>query len=341
MPPPHCAALCWLIDMDQQKRPPARTAEQGNGAQKKHPRIRVTAITLALATYCLLLLTRLIDASVLTRDNEYFSVVVLQIMIFLIPAFAYIRWRGDALRPGLRLRMFRADHILIILGALLVLMGGGMLLQIMVGTRHVSGNFTLYDTFISKHDGSAGNVAYLILTYAALPAFCEELIYRGIFCAEYERHGASCAALMSMLFFTMLHFDLRHAPVYLFSGLVLCAVMYATRSLFAAMAVHFCYNLFGLFGIPYVTAVYASMGQVWVLIFALIVILLFGAAVFCGEAARLYRNYVSHGAHDGEGANPSLSSKESAVRFLRRLLTPQAAICILLYMVVIVVQAIR
>ena len=327
--------------MDQQKRPSANEAEQGNGAAKKQPRIRVTAVTLALVTYCLLLLTRLIDAAVLTRDNEYFSVVVLQIMIFLLPAFAYIRWRGDALRPKLRLRLFRADHILIILGAVPALMGGGMLLQIIVGARYVSGNFTLYDTFISKNDGSAGNAAYLILTYAALPAFCEELIYRGIFCAEYERHGAPCAALMSMLFFTMLHFDLRHAPVYLFSGLVLCAVMYATRSLLAAMAVHFCYNLFGLFGIPYVTAVYASMGQVWVLIFALIVMLLFGAAIFCGEAARLYRSYASHGAHEGEGANPTLTREESTVRFLRRLLTPQTAICILLYIAVIIVQAIN
>ena len=63
--------------MDQQKRPSANEAEQGNGAAKKQPRIRVTAVTLALVTYCLLLLTRLIDAAVLTRDNEYFSVVVL------------------------------------------------------------------------------------------------------------------------------------------------------------------------------------------------------------------------------------------------------------------------
>ena len=325
--------------MNSPKQSPA--AEQGSKPAAKTPLIRINAMTLALAIYCLLLLARLIDASVLTRDNEYFAVVVLQIMIFLIPAFAYLRWRGDALRPGLRVRFFRADHILIILGAALALMSGGMLLQIMVGGGRSGGSFTLYDTFISKNDGSAGNAAYLILTYAALPACCEELVFRGIFCAEYERHGAVCATLFSMLFFAMLHFDLRHAPVYLFSALVLCAVFYATRSLFAAIAVHFLYNLFGLFGVPYVTAVYASMGRVWVLIFALIVLLLFGAAIFCGEAARLYRNYATHGAHEGEGANTNIAPRESAVRFLRRLLTPQAALCILLYLTVVIVQAVR
>jgi membrane protease YdiL (CAAX protease family) len=319
-----------------------RTTEQGKALPPKRTPIRINAMTLVLAIYCLLLFTRLIDASVLTRDNEYFAVVVLQIMIFLIPAFAYIRWRGDALRTNLRLRIFRADHILIILGATLALMSGGILLQLAVGGVQASGgSFTLYDTFISKHDGTAGNAAYLILTYAALPAFCEELVFRGILCAEYERHGAVCATLLSMLLFNILHFDLRHAPVYLFSGLVLCAVLYATRSLFAAVAVHFGYNLFGLFGVPYVTAVYASMGQVWLLIFVLIVLLLFGAAIFCGEAARLYRGYATHGDQSREGANVAIAPRESVIRFLRRLLTPQAFLSLLIYLTVVIVQAIR
>ena len=317
-------------------------AEQGKAPAAKRSPIRIRAVTLVLTIYCLLLLARLIDASILTRDNEYFAVVVLQMMIFLIPAFAYIRWRGDALRTNLRLRLFRADHILIILGASLALMSGGILLQLaMGGAQAGGGSFTLYDTFISKNDGTAGNAAYLILAYAALPAFCEELVFRGILCAEYERHGAVCATLFSMLLFNILHFDLRHAPIYLFSGLVLCAVLYATRSLFAAIAVHFCYNLFGLFGVPYVTAVYASMGQVWLLLFVLIVLLLFGAAVFCGEAARLYRGYATHGDQSREGANAAIPPRESAVRFLRRLLTPQPLLCLLIYLTVVIVQAVR
>lgn len=303
---------------------------------------RITPVTLSLGIYCFLLLSRLLDASVLTRDNEYFSVIVLQIMIFLIPAFAYIRWRGEGLRLRLRARLPRLDHLLLLLGAFLALIGGGMLLQILVGGARLAGeSFSLYDTFISKNNGTAGNALYLVLAYAALPAFCEELVFRGIFCAEYERHGVSCAALMSMLFFTMLHFDLRNIPLYLFSALVLCAVLYATRSLFAAMLVHFGYNLFGLFGVPYVTAVYASMGRGWVMIFLLILILLFGAAIFCGEAARLYRHFATHGAHEGEGANTKLTRRESAIRFLRRLLTPQVAICILLYLTVAIAGAVR
>ena len=321
-------------------RTPSHTQTRQGGTPA--PRFRITPVTLSLGIYILLLLARLLDASVLTRDNEYFSVIVLQIMIFLIPAFAYIRWRGEALHRRLRLTLPRLDHLLLLVGALLILAGGGMLLQLLLGgAQEAGGSFTLYDTFISKNRGTAGDALYLVLTYAALPAFCEELVFRGIFLAEYERHGASCAALMSMLFFTMLHFDLRNIPLYLFSALVLCAVLYATRSLAAAMLVHFGYNLFCLFGVPYVTAVYASMGRVWVIIFLLTVAMLFGAALFCGEAARLYRHFATHGAHEGEGANPTISRRDSAIRFLRRLLTPQVAICVLLYLTVAIAGMLR
>ena len=314
-----------------------KAAEQGKNAPAR--RFRPTPITLALCIYVLLLLARLLDASVLTRDNEYFGIIVLQIVIFLIPAFAYLRLRGKVVRNRLRLSPPRLDQLLLLVGAILALSGGGMLLQLLLGGT--DGSFTLYDTFISKSYGTTSNTLYLILAYAVLPAFCEELVFRGIFLAEYEKHGAGCAALMSMLFFTMLHFDLRNIPLYLFSALVLCIVLYAARSLYAAMLVHFVYNLFCLFGVPYVTAVYASMGRVWILIFLLIVMLLFGAALFCGEAARLYRHFATHGSHEGEGANPTISHRDSAIRFLRRLLTPQAAICILLYLTVAIAGMLR
>ena len=89
------------------------------------------------------------------------------------------------------------------------------------------------------------------------------------------------------------------------------------------------------------TAVYASMGRVWVIIFLLTVAMLFGAALFCGEAARLYRHFATHGAHEGEGANPTISRRDSAIRFLRRLLTPQVAICVLLYLTVAIAGMLR
>ena len=76
----------------------------------KRTPIRINAMTLVLAIYCLLLFTRLIDASVLTRDNEYFAVVVLQIMIFLIPGVIFCKLRGSAFTERLRLHLKQELH---------------------------------------------------------------------------------------------------------------------------------------------------------------------------------------------------------------------------------------
>ena len=40
---------------------------------------------LVLATYILLLFTKIIDITLINRENEYFSVVILQMMIFILP----------------------------------------------------------------------------------------------------------------------------------------------------------------------------------------------------------------------------------------------------------------
>ena len=45
-----------------------------------------TAPLLVLAVFVLLYSSRLIDTALLTRENEYVAVIVLQLVIFLMPA---------------------------------------------------------------------------------------------------------------------------------------------------------------------------------------------------------------------------------------------------------------
>ena len=54
-----------------------------------------TAPLLVLAVFLLLYSSRLIDTALLTRENEYVAVIVLQRVIFLMPAAFYIRaWQN-------------------------------------------------------------------------------------------------------------------------------------------------------------------------------------------------------------------------------------------------------
>ncbi len=260
--------------------------------------IVLSPTVLVLATYILLLLTKIIDITLINRENELYSVVVLQMMIFLLPAAIWTMFSGEKYTYRLRLALPRINTLPLILFATLTMFSGGILISLLFGGESLRESFTLYDTFISKDDGTVPIKLYLVLAYALLPSVCEEFVYRGILCAEYERGGVLRAIILSSLFFGMLHFDLANLPTYIFAGAILALTMYATRSLIGAMLCHFLYNLCGLFGQGYVNALYNLTGASAFFTFFVTAVFLLSALLFCASAARLYRKYL----YDGKSA---------------------------------------
>ena len=292
-----------------------------------------------LATYVLLLLTKLIDITLLNRENEYFSVVILQMMIFLLPGAIWARFSGDGYFKRLRLKLPRPATAVLMLSSTLMLICGSILLSLLFGgLDSLTQDFTLYDTFISKDNGTVSVKLYLILAYAVIPAICEEFVFRGILCAEYERGGVLRAVVFSALFFGLLHFNIVNLPVYVFSGVVLALTLYATRSLFASIIVHFLYNLFGLFGQQYLSSIYNVTGSTAFFVFVLALLFLIGATVFCGEAARLYRQYLYNGVQ-ADYRRPVITGNV-ALRdsYLEVVKSPSAIACLVVYIIAIIIS---
>ena len=248
-----------------------------------------SATVLVLIIYVLLLLSRLIDAAFLSRESQYLSIILLQLMIFPIPAYLYVRLKPEGYVKALRFGKIRLSHLFLLLSASFMLIAGCTLLGMLCGMMTAQPSFTLYDTFASVNDGTVGATIRLVLAYGLLPAFCEELVFRCILCADHEKHGILYAATVSALFFAFLHFDLTALPVYLFSGLLLALVMYVTRASIAAMIVHLCYNLFGIFVQAGLSGYCKSTGSIGLLVVLLISLLLLSSAFFCGEVARILR----------------------------------------------------
>lgn len=277
---------------------------------KKKKSIVLTPSTLVLATYVLLLLTKILDVAFINRENEYYSVVILQLMIFMLPGAIWCKWSGDNYVKGLRLRLPRPNSFLLIIsGALLMISGGLLLSTVFGGLESLSNNFSLYDTFVSKSDGSVSSSIYLFVAYAILPAICEEFVFRGILCFEYENGGVARAVLFSSVFFALLHFNPINIPTYLLSGAILALILYASRSLIGAMLAHFIYNVFGLFGQRYMNTLYRITGSSAFFLFIIAFCFLLSAAIFCHEASRLYKKYL----HDGVSSSyrkPILTTPE-------------------------------
>ena len=305
-----------------------------------------SAAWLMFAIYALLLLSRLIDAFFLTRENQYLSTVLLQLLIFPIPAYLYIRLRGTALQGKLALTPPSLSHLFLLLSSILMLISGCTLLGLVCGMMNAQPSFTLYDTFSSVHDGTASATVRLILAYGILPAFCEELIFRSILCAEYEKHGILYSSLLSSLFFALLHFDLTALPVYLFAGFLLSTVRYVTRSAIASMIVHLGYNLFGIFVQAGLSGYCRSTGSIGLLVILLIALLLLSSAFFCGEVSRILSRRGSRDLLDNPAAlsTPGLNRiplRQWPSAVWHAFSYPPAVAAVLLWMVGFVIHLIR
>ncbi len=312
---------------------PKKRFDFRNGTLTLHPTV------LVCATYVLLLLSKLIDLTLINRENEYYSVVILQMMIFLLPAAIWCRFSGEKYIAKLRLRVFSPRALILIVSAALLMISGGLLISVLLGgLESLSQNFSLYDTFISRDNGTVPTRLYLILAYAVLPAICEEFVYRGILCHEYERGGVARAVVVSSVFFALLHFHAAGLPVYLFSGVILALTLYATRSLFGAMLAHFLYNIFGLFGQPYMSTLYRITGSSTLFLFLVGFTFLASAAIFCGEAAHHYRQYLYKGLSADYRHPVRTDKKQIRESYLSVIKTPSAILCFVLYILALLVS---
>ena len=288
-------------------------------------------LILVLCNFILLLASRLIDARLLDRDSEYVGIILIQVLIFIIPAILYCKLRGESFIDRIRLRTPRISHIPFILYMLIVMIAGSLLTSILTGgIRSLEGSFTLYDTFVAR-TGTLEETAYAILAYALLPAVCEELTYRSILCSEYENRGVGVAILASSLCFAMLHFSLAHFLTYLVLGILLACAMYTTRSFLSPILLHICYNIFCLFGQPYLSAFYVNAGSNEIFIFCLVVLFLLFAAFAAGEARKIYHIHAKKNV--SSNYTQAISWRRLPAILLESLLSPVAAICLLIWLI--------
>lgn len=288
--------------------------------------------SLVLTTYLLLILSRLVDTASSDRANASVAVMILQWIVFFVPAILYAIAKGDRFSLRIRFQKPRFEHTWFCFCALVVMITGSLLTSILTGgMSSLTGGFTLYNTFTAQNVGSFADTVALILAYAIVPAFCEELIFRAYLCAEYESLGVGVSVAASALFFAMLHFSFTHFLTYLLLGALLSLVLYATRSFFSVLLLHVLYNLFCMFGQPYLTTFYVTAGSNDIFIFCLVTLCLLFAAFGAGEARKIYHLYAR--ANLSSDYTVSRPVKELPKTVLIALASPLTAACVIAWIV--------
>ena len=220
--------------------------------------------------YLAIILLTLTVGSLIQTANLLWGLIASEVLLYLLPAIALLRWRRIPLREGLRLRPISPR-----LGLLCLLLGFTTYLWTIVVDVVMAQITHIPDALISVDSlpkGALGALGYFF-AFAILPALCEELLFRGAIQGAYEKQRSPHAAIIVVgLMFAFWHMRVSGLVALLPVALILGYVAWCTGSVYASILVHFALNgtasintLLSLnrgSGLPYLGPAAAAVGLV-------------------------------------------------------------------------------
>ncbi|MBP3322438.1 MAG: CPBP family intramembrane metalloprotease [Clostridia bacterium] len=297
-----------------------------------------TAPLLVLAVALLSVLVGSIPVmdAIQSKEELFLTSVILELLIFVLPGVFYAKCKKRGYTSQLQLISFGFSKLPLVVLMSLVMAMGAILMSLIY--THFGLSFDSSTSFLQEAVALSGeayfesekDVVYLALVLAVVPAFAEEFFFRGILLKEYSRYGMFPSILVCALFFAMLHFDLTLFPVYFLAGMALGYTAYATRSAFAAGAVHAIFNLFSLFVSPLVSNfISLESGKIAVFYVVTVLFLLLLMLAF-GEGERLFAGY----SVSGISSPRRVQKRFAALPPSFEMLSPTFLICVLLFVLV-------
>lgn len=158
------------------------------------------------------------------------------LMLFLVPAIIYLIVTKSSVKNTLKLnKIYLKDSMLIILLAFVC--------------QPIMSFFSILTSFFFNNEigvfiSEITSTPYLILLslVAVLPAITEEITIRGIVLSGYDNKNKYIAALVTGLFFGILHLDPQQFLYATVLGFILALLVRITNSIFSAALLHFLIN---------------------------------------------------------------------------------------------------
>ena len=294
-----------------------------------HPFFAAPALVFVISVFMIFL-----QFADLDTDNDaviYGVMLVLQLVVFAIPAGAFCFLRGSGYVLNMNIYAPRKHSLaVVLLGALFVVLTSGVLKFVLFHFAYDYSVYSLYGSSITLKVGSLGAGVLMVLSLAVFPALTEEFVFRGLIFKEYKACGTVFAMFMSALLFSFVHFDLKLFPIYFAMGMLLSWITYITHSLWSAVFAHIVYNLYVIFFEKYIW-LFSSNPDSDILFWLILLVLWFICAFFfLGAAERVMRSC----ADNGESAPKAVPKKKRKAlyfnAFLSRPLLLDAAIFLIM-----------
>lgn len=199
----------------------------------------IYSIIISIAAAPIVLIVSLSCASVGWDESDIMNAVLIgqDFLLFLIPMAVYLLFSGQSIKkviPFKKLSLKNAIYVILI--TLLVM----PMMSVLATVTNIVVQSDTSEMFTEIMEKMPGWVS--VISMAIMPPIFEESMFRGFILTGYKKYGFVKAALISALFFGMMHLDLYQLPYATMVGVIFAGFVYCTGSIYASMLAHFVIN---------------------------------------------------------------------------------------------------
>lgn len=252
------------------------------------------------------LLMLIINKYIFPFGGTLLAPILGQLLVLLIPTYLFLQItsygkKTSTLLKELGFHKILAEHIFFLVFAALFMISTSFVLNtLFYGIYRTGEGFTVLGIFTAGVREYTVSMPYLVLVYAAVPAIIEEVMLRGVIYIGLSKISSQMAVIGSSLFSAIFAFTVGGFPAAVFCALMYCFVRYITGSIISCIAVHFAFNMYGLFLQANLSKYLLSQQNNLLLLSVTLVVWLACSALFFAECANIFRKR-SRKISDGEG----------------------------------------
>ena len=205
---------------------------------------------ICMAVFCIVRFLFSYNGNLSGLAGEILSSLLIQITImFLLPLFLYCVFLQ--VKPKQVFRSCNFDKV----GVSVIFISIALGLLCFVINVAVSSLFSGIISFAGyrspfgggSSDYSTWHFVLEVFLVAALPAFCEEFIHRGVLLQGIKHCGFKKAIVISALMFGLIHFNIQQFFYAFVVGMILGFVSVVSKNIFPAMIIHFVNNFISIY----------------------------------------------------------------------------------------------
>ena len=163
-------------------------------------------------------------------------VIARQLLMLLTPLLLWVYAKRESFKDFLKFEPLDLANVAIIIGIALFIQPAMMFVSGFAGL--------FFPNVISEV--VVGFMDYpfwlVVLAIAVTPAIIEEIVFRGYIQTQYEGFGIKKAAIISGLFFGIIHMNMQQFFYAFIAGIVFAYIVYYTKSIISGMLAHFVMN---------------------------------------------------------------------------------------------------